>query len=312
MMLSMQTNSTRRRIDVDTSRASPGRLGFPCLIVAIKSLVVLQIWAWCLGAMAEDAGQVPNRRDFAKGHLQESFNPAQILEGIFPGTTEQEEKLEAIEIPMAIEQRLGSTAASAFIAEIERQGIRCRDRGRDVIYLQALVDTVRPRMKNKDRYRSIKVYVADSNHTDARSFPGGTLIFCRGLLEFAESEAAIVGIVGHELSHIDHGHQLRPIQRMKLFEQQMHESSQDLSYSRMMLAVGTMTSGFARPFRPEDESQADADGATWAHRAGYDPREMARLFMKLHKRDGRQDVIGLSFFRTHPFHIDRFHAIDAV
>ena len=38
--------------------------------------------------------------------------------------------------------------------------------------------------------------------------PGGTLIFFRGILDFAGSEAALVGVIGHELSHLDHGHQL--------------------------------------------------------------------------------------------------------
>ena len=41
----------------------------------------------------------------------------------------------------------------------------------------------------------------------------------------------------------------------------------------------------SRPFRPEDESEADRDGAAWAYRAGYDPREMAALFERLHQRD---------------------------
>ena len=35
-------------------------------------------------------------------------------------------------------------------------------------------------------------------------------------------------------------------------------------------------------FRPEDEAEADRDGAAWAYRAGYDPREMAALFYTLH------------------------------
>ena len=62
---------------------------------------------------------------------------------------------------------------------------------------------------------------------------------------------------------------------------------------------------FARPFRPEDETEADRDGAAWAYRAGYDPREMAELFLRLHRRDKGQAVAMPAFFRTHPFNLDR-------
>ena len=67
-----------------------------------------------------------------------------------------------------------------------------------------------------------------------------------------------------------------------------------------------------RPFRPEDETAADADGATWAYRAGYDPRELAALFVRLAERDGNRGGQVPAFFRTHPYHADRYAAIVAL
>ena len=61
-----------------------------------------------------------------------------------------------------------------------------------------------------------EVFWADSKETDARAFPGGSIVVMRGLVEFAQSEAALVGVLAHELSHIDHGHQLRQARAMKL------------------------------------------------------------------------------------------------
>ena len=69
-------------------------------------------------------------------------------------------------------------------------------------------------MNHARRYRQVQVYVADSSEVDAQSIPGGCLVFHRGLLDVAESEAARVGIIGHELSHLDRRHQLKPIQQM--------------------------------------------------------------------------------------------------
>jgi len=66
---------------------------------------------------------------------------------------------------------------------------------------------------------------------------------------------------------------------------------------------------FSKPFRPEDESEADNDGTTWAYELGYDPREMAKLFLRMHERD-RGAKPGLpSFLQTHPYHLDRYEAI---
>ncbi len=141
-----------------------------------------------------------------------------------------------------------------------------------------------------------------------RSFPGGTLLFFRGLLDFAGSEAALIGIVGHELSHLEHGHQLAMVRRLKYFESTA-TGEQGVRPERMFSAMRAMIEGFARPFRPEDESEADRDGAEWAYRAGYDPRQMAELFLKLHRRDGDQAAAAFAFFRTHPFHLDRYRAI---
>ena len=99
------------------------------------------------------------------------------------------------------------------------------------------------------------------------------------MIEFAESEAALVGVLGHELSHIDHGHQLRMARAMKLAQGGWNFESgnpQDMQQHILL-----MTKNFARPFRPEDEATADRDGATWAFELGYEPREMARLFKRL-------------------------------
>ena len=236
--------------------------------------------------------------------------PEQFFENFLGPPAEQDQALAKIEISPADERRFGDAMVETYLAELRRQQLKVVDRGRDVEYLHDLIATLRPYMAHKDRYETIHVYVVDSAQTDARSFPGGTLFFLRGLLDFAGSEAALAGIVGHELSHLDHGHQLAPLRRMKYFEESLEANARGFTPERMMSSVRTMVSGYARPFRPEDESEADRDGATWAFRAGYDPRQMAELFMKLHRRDGDRTAVALSFLQTHPFHLDRCRAIE--
>lgn len=82
-----------------------------------------------------------------------------------------------------------------------------------------------------------------------------------------------------------------------------------MDFRTMMNNAQLMTRTFARPFRPDEETQADFDGATWAYEAGYDPRELAQLFLRLHQRDGQPAFGPPPFLRTHPFHLDRYDAI---
>ena len=74
----------------------------------------------------------------------------------------------------------------------------------------------------------------------------------------------------------------------------------------MMIRIWT------RPFNPEDEAIADQDGATWAYRAGYDPREMAKFFLKAHRYRKRNQEKSGAFVRSHPFHLERYKAVQAL
>lgn len=238
------------------------------------------------------------------------FDPA-IFERLLEAPEgEDQAALEGVEIEPREERRLGDAAADAFLKDLRAKGVRTATRGKDVQYLRKLIETLQPRLNNAERYRMVKLYLADSPRVDARSFPGGTIVVFRGLLDFAESEAALVGVLGHELSHFDRGHQLLPLKRIKLARQGI-EGAAAADLKQMLALGGQMARLFGRPFRPEDEAQADDDGATWAYESGYDPREMARLFLRLHERDQTKKESDFlpAFLRTHPFSLDRHRAI---
>jgi len=263
--------------------------------------------ALCLNAAiarAQDGGTVPFLpKDFAG-------SPDAFFEQMFGKSTAEEERLLAdIEIPFKEEREFGQQMVAAFKEQLQEQGLRVIGKGKDVDYLKKLVETIKPFMKNARRYQKITVYVVDSPRVDARSVPGGTLFFFKGLLTFADNEAALIGIVGHELSHLDHAHQLLPLKRGKIIERSVAAGAEAFNPQKFFSAGTTMMRLVGRPFRPEDEAAADRDGAAWAYRAGYDPREMAALFGKLHKRDNDPKLPFGSFFRTHPYSDDRCEAI---
>ena len=207
---------------------------------------------------------------FRAGTAQRQFpggfpidSPEKFFERFFPKETQQQrEAIERVPVSLREEQQYGNRAVDAFLDELHRKAIQVQSKGRDVDYLRRLTDAIRPQMRNKARYRKLRVLVADCTDTDAMAFPGGTVVMSRGLLDFCGSEAALVGVLGHELSHLDHGHQLQLVRRMKLAEQSFAQRGK--SVEQMMSSGMTLLQAFMRPFRPEDEAEADEDGVSWA------------------------------------------------
>jgi predicted Zn-dependent protease len=217
---------------------------------------------------------------------------------------EQRAELRKVDVPWQIERDQGRQTFEAYRRHLQQTGVTVSDSSRDAQYLKELVARVHPLMENSRRYRQIEVHVADGPDVDARSIPGGYLVFHRGLLEFAESEAALVGIIGHELSHLDHKHQLKPVQ------QWIRTSNQLSRANRMNLgdffSLGQNMMNSFHPFHPEEEEEADLDGVQWMHQLGYDARELARLFQRLGERPRRGDpAVMPAFLRTHPLFPDR-------
>ena len=205
---------------------------------------------------------------------------------------EQLEKLDQIKISVADENQFGQQILEAYLQQLKQSKVAVSQQGKDVAYLRQLLKTLRPLLRNAERYKQLDVRLIENESSDAFSIPGGRLLVTRGLLESANSEAAVVGVLAHELSHLDRGHQLIPLKQSKL-------ANQPLDFHDRMMWIGLM----ARPNRPEQESVADEDATRWMMAAGYDPRELARLLSSWDQQQNQvapwlQFVPG--FIKSHP------------
>jgi predicted Zn-dependent protease len=280
----------------------------PCLLIA-TCLLLSTVTA--LDAQQNPFGDFPFKNFPFKFDGDLPFKAAdfsdQFMKQLLGERGDNKQELAAIKISIADERKLGENQFQMYRSYLQSQKIQLISQGRDVTYLRKLVARLRPAMQNNRRYSSVRVYLARSSITDARAFPGGQIIVYRGLLEFVENEAALVGILGHELSHIDRQHQLEQIRNSRLAENKLNDNVINLN---KFLNVGQlMMKSFMTPFGSELEKEADLDGARWSFQLGYDPLEMAQVFRRLHERDKNRQVPLPSFLRSHPFHIDRFKAI---
>ncbi len=190
---------------------------------------------------------------------------------------EQLERIESVKVSVADENQFGQQVLDAYLEQLGRSKIAVTAKGKDVTYLQTLCNDLRGAMKNGGRYRRFDVRIIETESTDAYSVPGGRILVTRGLLESCGSEAALVGTLAHELSHLDRGHQLLSLKQSKL-------AQQPLNLADGMLLISMV----ARPFRPEQETEADRDATEWMMMAGYDPSELARLLNTWDQRQTRE------------------------
>jgi hypothetical protein len=230
-----------------------------------------------LAVAANSQAQVPNPQDA----FQEFFDKfAKQPNSFMPGflgelTDEQLAKLEEIVIPKSDEQAFGDRVLKGFLDHCKETKMKVVQTGKEVAYLKSLCSIVQPLMTNANRYQSIDMILVESESTDAYSIPGGHILVTRGLLDTVGTEGALVGVLAHEMSHLDRGHQLLSLKQMKMLNQSI-----DFRNRMDWMAIGF------KPSRPEFETQADSDAVRWMMELQYEPKELARL---LHSWDQRQD-----------------------
>lgn len=105
--------------------------------------------------------------------------------------------------------------------------------------------------------QKVTAYVVDEGDINAFALPGGYVFVYTGLLRSAGSEAELVGVLGHEWSHVTCRH-----------------SSRAKSEFRIIL-------GKEKADQREEEYEADAIGTQYAWNAGYEPTALTGLFEKL-------------------------------
>lgn len=146
--------------------------------------------------------------------------------------------------------------------------------------------------------------LVNSSDINAFALPGGFIYVNRGLIEAAETEGQLVGVLGHELAHVTLRHGTNQLSKAVLAQGGLAILGGSLGGGWGAVAtrlgaefvVGTLFLKFGRTA----ETQADIIGTQLMAEAGYDPRQMAKMFELLgslrDKEPGRLE----EFFSSHP------------
>jgi predicted Zn-dependent protease len=155
------------------------------------------------------------------------------------------------------------------------------------------------------------IKVIDSQEVNAFALPGGFLYVNRGLLEAAENEAEVAGVIAHEIAHVAARHGMEQASKGELFNY--------LSIPLIFLGgIGGYAIrqglGLAVPlsflkFSRGAEKEADRLGAQYMWASGYDPNALITFFEKLQAKNKKKPGTLSKLFSTHPMTGDRIDEV---
>jgi len=144
------------------------------------------------------------------------------------------------------------------------------------------------------------VNVADVN---AFALPGGKIYVFRGLIQAADNEAELAGVLGHEISHVALRHGTSQVTKSlapSLGVAVLGSVLGDNALGKLVTAVGAFSmNSLLLKYSRTNESEADILGVQIAHDAGYDPHALADFFTVLAEQEKKMGVPP-EFFSNHP------------
>lgn len=138
---------------------------------------------------------------------------------------------------------------------------------------------------------------------NAFALPGGPIYVNRGVIEAADNEAQLAGVMAHEIAHVALRHGTN--QASKAYAAQVPLSilggivgGNSVGAMLAQLGAGFAVNSILLKYSRTAESQADIMATQILYDSGYDPRAMAQFFEKIQAQDrGGRSV---EFFSNHP------------
>jgi len=210
-------------------------------------------------------------------------------------------------LPLNLEQQLGD-----YYMKVLRQQLPIINDPQIRNYINEL--GFRLVSSNEDtKDRKFYFFVINDPTINAFAMPGGYIGINTGLIQNAESESELAGVMAHEIAHVTQRHLARRL-----------EQQQQMSIPTMLATLGSIivlsqnaeagmaaltgiqagTAQMMINHTRTNESEADRIGIVTLANAGFDPSGMSRFFEKL-QQFTRYSGNRLAFLSTHPLSQNR-------
>ena len=180
--------------------------------------------------------------------------------------------------------------------------------------LNRYINDLGQRMVSVSKRNSIQFTfkVVNDPAVNAFALPGGYCYVNTGLILFAENEAQLASVIGHEIGHVVAAHSVKRMSKSKLINQALFIGEVlgmifiGQRTTENALAVADIAStGVLLKYSRNDELEADRLGIQQMYDAGIDPKGSQQFFKKIASKDARRNSGINQFLSTHPATEDR-------
>ncbi|MGB8993049.1 MAG: M48 family metalloprotease [Desulfobaccales bacterium] len=150
-----------------------------------------------------------------------------------------------------------------------------------------------------------KFFIVDDPTMNAFAVPGGYIFIHTGMIQMADREGELAGVMAHEISHVYCRHMSKMMEKSRVVTVASligALASVFLGGLGTPLMVGSMAAGQSAmlKYSRENEAEADAHGFWWMAKAGYNPRDMISIFNKMNKQRWLEGGKVPVYLATHP------------
>jgi predicted Zn-dependent protease len=187
-----------------------------------------------------------------------------------------------------VDEQLGDVFWKSYSAEM----VEVKDR-KIVEPIQLMVRNLC--YENNIAASSINVHVVENNEINAFAMPGRHLVVHTGLIDFADHEDEIAGVIAHEIAHIESGHVVKKLGKEIGLSILMNLTLGDIGGEVVRNALSTITS---TAYDRSLEKEADLKAVDYMIAAKMNPTYLASFLEKLDKQSQTPEV--LQWVSTHP------------
>lgn len=151
--------------------------------------------------------------------------------------------------------------------------------------------------------------VIESRDINAFAAPGGYVFVTRGLYQTLQNEAALAGVLAHEIGHVIRKHHLKILQQsswVDLGGQAL--ARQTGNNEKVQQLIGSGAEIMSRSLDKNAEFEADGIAIVLSTRAGYDPFSFVEVLQNI-GHIAKDDNSVAMLFKTHPHPDERLERL---
>jgi predicted Zn-dependent protease len=204
-------------------------------------------------------------------------------------------------IPPSLEQQLGD-----FILADYKKKHRLSTTSPEAQRVEQIGKRLAAQLKSSPY--DINFSVEQSTEVNAFAVPGGNIVVLSQLLDEANNDDEIAGVLAHEIGHVIGRHSLRAalhtagiwVCLRAIFGEQGRDAAMMLSN---FVDLDALRYGRAQ------ETAADVTAVKLSAQADYNPEGLITFFARLRKKEGSGDIKVMEFFSSHPMTSERIDNI---